>query len=124
MDSGLTIGPNTGLADGSVRPDPVPVRQAVSTDLGSSQTVTATTDTSAGRNDAPRQTPSDPTTTSQTVTIDPATQEVIFREIDVRNGQVIGQIPSAARLRAQVYAQAIANGDTPTAAQSRADTEA
>ena len=122
MDSGLTIGPTASLAD-SVRPDPLPVRQAVPTDLASSQSVTATTDTAAGRNDAPRQPPSDPTT-SQTVTIDPATREVIFREIDVRNGQVVGQIPSAARLRAQVYAQAIANGDTPTAAQARADTEA
>ena len=112
MDSGLTIGPTAAFAGTHpVRPDPVPVREAVPTELASSQSVTAAAEAAAARNDSPRHTPSEQIT-SNTVIIDSLTHEVIYREIDERTGQVVGQIPAGARLGSQAYAQTIANGQT------------
>jgi hypothetical protein len=120
MDIGFAAGPTGGFTPtGPVRPDPVPVRQAVPTDLASSQSVTASTDAAAARNDAARS-----SVTHNVISIDPATRELIYRTI-TRSGNVISQVPDPVQLQLAAYAQAVhravLQGRTWTEAQAQAD---
>jgi len=90
-------------------PDPT------ATDLPAAKAVTQSTPAVQARNDAP--------STTHEVIIDPQTREVIYKVIDVRTRQVVRQVPDEALLRARAYAQALANGDTPTQAINQADVE-
>jgi len=120
MDTGLSIRPTSGVTETAyARPEPAPVRQAVATELAPSQSVTATAEAAAARNDAARDAlAAQPT---HDILIDPATREVIYRLVDVRSGRVVRQVPDQALLRMKVYTRAIANGETPSEAVAKAD---
>ncbi len=98
---------------------PTPVAEAVTTDLAPPKTVSAANTALAARNDT--STSSD--LYQHTVLLDPATQELIFRTIDVRSRQVVRQIPEEALLRMQAYAHALAQGKSENAALMQANLE-
>jgi len=120
MDASLGVSSTTNNAATVVsRPDSVPV-QTVPTDLAPSQSVTAATATVAARNDAARS-PTAPTTTTSVI-FDPAMLEMIYREMDARTDQIVGQVPLEAPEAARTYRQTLADQDN--AASKQADTEA
>ena len=119
MDAGLTIRPSAGVLEtAQVRPEPIPARGAVVTDLAPSQSVVAAANVAAARNDSERAS-EQPTT--HDIVIDPAAREVIFRVVDVRSNRVVRQVPDQAMLRMKVYSRAIARGETPSEAVTKAD---
>jgi uncharacterized FlaG/YvyC family protein len=124
MDSGLAIRPVATPAQLALaRVDPAPARQTVSTELAPSQSVTAAAD--AGARQAAEQVARNAPTTTRDIIIDSATREVVFRILDVRTRQVIGQVPGETQLRLAAYTRAvqraIADGKTPTEAQIAAE---
>jgi len=66
-----------------------------------------------------------PTTSalSQKFTVDPKTQDAIYRLVDTRTQQVIQQSPDQAQLASRAYSDAIQSGATPFEAQFQADIE-
>jgi hypothetical protein len=123
MEPVNTIGPTLGAQQAAVaRAAPTPVVQAaVTTDLPGAKTVTATNTAGAARNDPSSN--SNQADYQQTVVIDPATREVIYRVVDVRSRQVVRQIPEQALLRMRAYTHALDNGKTMAQALSQADLE-
>jgi hypothetical protein len=114
MDSGLTVRPTGAAAQqGYVRPEPAPARQTVATELAPSQSVTASADSAAARNDGPKS-PAQQTT--REIILDPHSREVIFRVRDERSGRVVRQVPDEALLRLRAYQRAIADGAAPAEA--------
>jgi len=109
MDTGITVRPNTGAVLQDHAATPVAPAEPVATELPAAKTVTPV----ATRNDLP------PTT--HDVIIDPQTREVIYRILDARSRQVIRQVPDEALLRVRAYARALANGETPSRAATKAD---
>jgi hypothetical protein len=91
----------------------------VATDLAPAKTVSAPNSALATRND----TSAAADQYQHTVILDPATQELIFRTIDVRSRQVVRQMPEEALLRMQAYAHALAQGKSETAALMQANLE-
>jgi hypothetical protein len=119
MDAGLTIRPTAGVAEtAQVRPEPIPARGAVSTELAPSQSVLAAANAAAARNHQERAAQQQ---TTHDIVIDPAAREVIFRVVDVRSNRVVRQVPDQAMLRMRVYTRAIANGETPSEAAAKVD---
>ncbi len=113
-----TIAPSAGTPPvAPARVAPEPVADAVATELTPGKTVGAVNTALAARNDA--STASDQY--QHTVLLDPATQELIFRTIDVRSRQVVRQVPEQALLRMQAYARALAQGKSQTAALTQAN---
>jgi len=103
MDASLAVPSTTNTpAATPTRPDLVPV-QTVPTDLAPSQSVTAATATVAARNDAARS-PATPTTTTSVI-FDPGVLEMIYRELDARTDQIVGQVPLEAPAAARTYRQ-------------------
>jgi hypothetical protein len=122
MDAGLTIRPIGSAPQAAAsRPEPIPVRQAVATNLAPSQSVTATTGGGATRNE-PTRVPTEPLTTHE-VAIDPETRELIYRLVDVRTGRVIRQSPDKLMLSNTVYSRAISKGESVAQAEAKADLE-
>jgi hypothetical protein len=110
MDTGLSIRPITSVAQtGVARPEPVPVRDAVATDLAPSQSVTAAVDSTAARNDPAQNNPDSPL--SREIVIDAQSREVIFRVIDERSGRVVRQVPEEALLRLKAYVRSLTEDD-------------
>jgi hypothetical protein len=113
-----TIAPSAGVPQVvPARPAPAPVAQAVATDLAPAKTVTAANTALAAQNDASSD------QYQHTVLLDPATQELIFRTIDVRSRQVVRQVPEEALLRMQAYAHALAEGKSTNEALMQANLE-
>ena len=111
-----TIAPSAGaLPVVPTRPAAAPVTQAVATDLAPAKTVTAANTALAARNNADLY--------QHTVLLDPATQELIFRTIDVRSRQIVRQVPEEALLRMQAYAHALAEGKSNSDALMQANLE-
>jgi hypothetical protein len=109
-----TIAPTAGATPVvPARVAPAPVNEAVATDLAPAKTVTAA-NTAAAASDQYQH----------TVLLDPGTQELIFRTIDVRSRQVVRQVPEQAMLRMHAYARALAQGKSQNAALMQADLEA
>jgi hypothetical protein len=99
-----TIAPSAGAPPVVDRLPSAPVTQAVATDLSPAKTVTAAETALAAQNNPSSD------LYQRTVILDPATQDLIFRVIDVRSRQVVRQIPDTALLRMRAYAQALAQG--------------
>ena len=114
-----TIAPSAGAPQvvPTTRPAPAPVTQAVATDLAPANTVTAANTAQTAQNDASSD------QYQHTVLLDPATQELIFRTIDVRSRQVLRQVPEEAVLRMQAYAHALAQGKSTNEALAQANLE-
>lgn len=117
------MGPVSTIAPTAGAPPLVPVRsapaEAVPTELAPAKTVTALNTALAARNDASAASDQ----YQHTVRLDPATQELIFRTIDVRSRQIVRQVPEEAVLRMQAYARALADGKSQNAALMQADLE-
>jgi uncharacterized FlaG/YvyC family protein len=96
-----------------------PVAQAVATELSPAKTVTTAETAQTLRND----TSSSSDLYQHTVLMDPATQDLIFRVIDVRSRQVVRQVPDEALLRMRAYARVLAQGKGMNAALNAANLE-
>ena len=104
-----TIAPSTGAPPVADRVPSAPVAQAVATDLSPAKSVTAAETALATRNE-----PYSPSASSdlfqRSVILDPTTQDMIFRVVDVRTRQVVRQVPDEALLRMRAYARALSQG--------------
>ena len=103
MDAGLTVR-STGSA-GQASHAPSPARQTVSTDLASSQTVTAAASAANVRNDT-GQGHSD-LSRMPVVILDPQSREIIDRSVTTGSRRVVRQIPEAAVRRLKAYARPV-----------------
>jgi uncharacterized FlaG/YvyC family protein len=113
MDTGLTVRPTGASAQqGYVRPEPAPAQQTVATELAPSQSVTASANSAATRNDGAKS-PALQAPTTREIVLDPHSREVIFRVRDERSGRVVRQVPDEALLRLRAYQRAIADGEAP-----------
>jgi len=117
-----TIAPSAGAPPVADRVPATPVAQAVATELSAAKTVTAAETVLAARN-----TPYNPSASSdlfqRSVILDPVTQDLIFRVVDVRSRQVVRQVPDEALLRMRAYARALAEGKGTTEALKVANFE-
>jgi hypothetical protein len=119
-----TITPTTGVPQVTVdRLPPIPVAEAVATVLAPAKSITAVNTAAASDNDTSSSASSSDNYT-HTVILDPASQELIFRTVDVRSRQVVRQVPEEALLRMRAYARALADGKSNTEALNRAVLEA
>lgn len=105
MDSSFTIRPSAGVAKGRALRDPVPVREAVETELVGGQTVAAAggdsdKDRRAKRDGSPPQ-GHHPDHTPNSVEVDPDGRDVIYRERDIRASE--REHPDQALLRQRAY---------------------
>jgi hypothetical protein len=99
----------------AVGPSPVP------TDLPASQAISPAPNIPAARNDE-RKTAKGAADTSRAVIIDPPTDTIVFRSLNVSTGAVIDQVPAQALLRQRAYinaqaAQALIRGKDITTAE-------
>ena len=118
-----TITPSTGVPQVPVdRLPPIPVAEAVATVLAPAKSITAANTAAASDNDT--ASPSSSDNYQHTVILDPASQDLIFRVVDVRSRQVVRQVPEEALLRMRAYARALADGKSNTEALNRANLEA
>ena len=118
MDVVQTISPSAGVQQAvHARPAPAPVQQAVATELASAKSVTAANTAVPARNDTPRN----PDFYERGFILDPETREIIYRVVDVRNRQVVRQIPEQALLRLRAYARAIDDGKGEAEAEAQAN---
>jgi uncharacterized FlaG/YvyC family protein len=114
-----TIAPSTGAPPVVDRVPSTPVAQAVATELSPDKSVTAVENAQPGQNNT--SSPAD--NTQRTVVLDPATQDLIFRVIDVRSRTVVRQVPEEALLRMRAYSRALAQGKGMNAALNVANFE-
>ena len=107
MDSSFTIEPSSGTASSRALRDPVPVREAVETELGGAKTVAAASDGGSkhggskqdeGRNPDHRPDHDQP---PHDLLADPNSRDVIYRVRDVRIPD--GEHPDQALLRQRAY---------------------
>jgi hypothetical protein len=114
-----TTAPSSGAPPVVDRVPSAPVAQAVATDLSPGKSVTAVEPVQPARNDA-----SESENYQHTVILDPATQDLIFRVVDVRSRQVVRQVPDEALLRMRAYSRALAQGKGMNEALNAANLQA
>ena len=117
MDNSFPIKPRPGAQKYAPR-DPVPVREAVETDLDAAKAVSAGGDPGAQHRD-PRHdhAPHD-------VVVDPESREVINRENDVRTHAAEREHPDQALLRQRAYRPARPDAEAPSANEPHANIKA
>jgi hypothetical protein len=116
MDAGLAVKPVVSVvASDHVQPVAA-VTTAAPTELPVAKTVSPAANGAAVRNDQPLTNP-----TTRDVVIDAQSREVIYRVLDARSRQVVRQVPEEALLRMRAYTRAIAQGQSPQQAFSKAD---
>jgi len=113
-----TIAPSAGAPPVVDRVPSAPVAQAVVTELSPAKSVTAVESAQPVRNDAAAS-----DNYQHTVILDPATQDLIFRVVDVRSRQVVRQVPDEALLRMRAYSRALAQGKGTNEAWNAANLE-
>jgi hypothetical protein len=118
MDNNFTIKPRPGAQKYAPR-DPVPVREAVDTDLDAAKAAGAPGDPGRQQHHDPRHdhAPHD-------VVADPESREVINRENDVRAQANEREHPDQALLRQRAYRPACPDADAPPANESHANIKA
>jgi uncharacterized FlaG/YvyC family protein len=114
-----TIAPSAGAPPVVDRVATTPVVQAVATELSPAKSVTAVGTAQPARSDVA----SSAENYQHTVILDPATQDLIFRVIDVRSRQVVRQVPDEALLRMRAYSRALAEGKGTNEAWTAANLE-
>ena len=108
MEAGLSLARTSAPPAVNVRHEPA-LQTAVTTELDAARSVTATNNSSATpAHDAAQITPPHQDT-AHNIVLDPQSREVIFREISVRSGEVIDQIPGDETLKLRAYLRRIAN---------------
>lgn len=123
MDAGLAVKPVVSVvAIDHARPVAA-VATAAPTVLPVVKTVSPAANGSALRNDRPLTATTDDVVASTTrdVIIDAQSREVIYRVLDARSRQVVRQVPDEALLRMRAYTRALAQGQSPQQAFSKAD---
>jgi hypothetical protein len=128
MDSSLIIKPPPAVAKSRALRDPVPVREAVATELVAAKTVASPGD-SGGKEDgspgdsAGKHADQHPDHAPQDVVVDPESRDVIYRERDIRAAE--REHPDQALLRQRAYHRHIpAETDAPPADDPHADIKA
>jgi hypothetical protein len=121
MDNNFAIKPSTGVQKTYAPRDPVPVREAVATDLDASKTVAATGD-GAHQRDPNRDQRRDHAPSD--VIVDPESLDVINRENDIRAQAPEREHPDQALLRQRAYRPAPSDADNPHAAEPHANIKA
>jgi len=119
MDNNVTIKPPPGVRKTYAPRDPVPVREAVETDLDSAKSVTATGDGGGGQPRDPRSDHS-----PQDVVADPESRDVIIRENDVRAQAGEREHPDQALLRQRAYQPARSDAEAKPDGEPHANIEA
>jgi hypothetical protein len=110
METGLSLARTSAPPAINARYEPA-LQTAVTTELDAARSVTAANSSSTSTaHDAalvapPRQ------DIAQNIVLDPQSREVIFREISVRSGEVVDQVPGDATLKLRAYLREIANPD-------------
>src|SRR5262249_18432169 len=99
-----TIAPPAGAPPVVDRLPSAPVAQGVATDLAPAKAVTAAETALAAQNNPSSD------IYQRSVILDPTTQDLIFRVVDIRSRQVVRQIPDEALLRMRAYTKALAQG--------------
>jgi len=127
MDSSFTIKPSPGVAKSRALRDPVPVREAVDTELVGAKTVTATGDGGAkdggSKDEGAKDADQRPDHAPHDLVADPNSRDVIYRERDIRT--VERQHPDQALLRQRAYhRQPRVEADVPPADDPLADIKA
>jgi hypothetical protein len=90
-----------------VRPEPIPLRTAVVTELGAARSVNAASEAaSATAHDPARDDLLIPPPTTEKILIKPQTRDVVSRVISTRSGEVISQIPGETMLKLRAYFRA------------------
>ena len=127
MDSSFTVKPPRPGAPKLYTPrDPVPVREAVETELETTKTVTAAGDGGARQgarrhdDDKPGEHRHEPL--PQDVVVDPASREVIYRERDVRTAD--REHPDQALARQRAYRQTPPDAEHAPPAEPHANIKA
>jgi hypothetical protein len=120
MDSGLTVR-TTGSASQTSHA-PAPARQAVATDLASSQTVTAATGAANARNDSGQAHLSDPSR-MPSVILDAQSREIIDRGTSAPSRRVVRQMPEIAARRLKAYTRSAKHNSDSDALDGHADIE-
>lgn len=118
MDSNLTIKPSTGVKKTFGLRDPVPVREAVETELDAAKSVTAAGDDGAQQH-SPRHEHA-----PQEMVADPESREIINRENDIRASAVERDHPDQALLRQRAYQPARNSAEIPAAPEPHANIKA
>ena len=122
MDSSFTVKPRPGAHKSYAPRDPVPVREAVETDLSAAKTVTATRDGAGKQGQHNKHGDHHPEHAPHDVVVDPTSLDMIYRERDVRT--VGREHPDDALLRQRAYGRKAASGEAPPAPEPQADIEA
>jgi hypothetical protein len=89
-----------------LRPEPIPLRTAVATELGPVRSVTAASDSSGTTAHDPAHDALTPPPTTEKTLIKPQTRDVVLRVISTRSGEVIDQIPGETMLKLRAYFRA------------------
>ena len=121
MDTGIAVKPVTGVvATDHARPAVAAAPTATPTDLPQAKAVNPPAESAPAQNQTPAPRPSGTAYINHGLVVDPQSQEVIYRVMDMRTNQVLWQAPDAALLRRRAYAQAQAKsgGSTPLPAKS------
>jgi hypothetical protein len=106
MSTGIAVQPVAGIALTELaRPAAVASQGAVPTELPAAKAVNALPEAAPAHNARPSSN-SGTTDIARNFVIDPQTQDVVYRVMDVRTRQVLYQVPDAAQLRRAAYARA------------------
>jgi hypothetical protein len=110
MEAGLSLARTGAPPAVNVRYEPA-LQTAVTTDLDAARSVTAANSSSAPTAHDPALVAPPRQDIAQNIVLDPQSREVIFREISVRSGEVVDQVPGDATLKLRAYLREIANPD-------------
>ena len=126
MDGSFTIKPRPGVPKAYGVRDPLPVREAVETELDATRTIAATGDGGAPQRDPRHEShkQSHPDHAPHDVVADPESRDVIYRENDVRTHANDPVHPDQALLRLRAYRPARADTEGPSDDESHANIKA
>jgi len=106
MHSASAVKPVNAAPAYHVRPEPIPLRTAVATELGAARSVTAASNAAATTaHDPARDLLTLPPTTEK-IMVRPQTRDIVSRVISTRSGEVISQIPGETMLKLRAYNRA------------------
>jgi len=106
MQSASAVKPVNAAPAYYVRPEPLPLRTAVATQLGAARSVTAVSNAAAtAAHDPARDLLTLPPTTEK-ILIRPPARDIVSRVVSTRSGEVISQVPGEAMLKLRAYFRA------------------
>jgi hypothetical protein len=105
MQSASAVKPINTAPAPYVRPEPIPLRSAVVTELGAARSVNAASEVASATAHDPARDLLTPATTEK-ILIKPQTRDVVSRVISTSSGEVISQIPGETMLKLRAYFRA------------------